>query len=158
MQGIVISTSPSTKPFLEDLKKSLDTNYSTLFWQSGTGFELSAIAAGARVFDEFVYLHDTVIIKDNSLFDKLFAIPGHVAITDRFFHYFGKYETMTLPFIPTVTNKEEAVQQELQWFTKPYSVFENQLPVISDVFEEKHGRTNMRIENDFLVKFKARWQ
>ncbi len=162
-RGIVISASEYSRPFYEDLMKSIKTDYPIYICWEGLGrpdgsFELGAIKKGAELFDEFVYLHDTVIIKDNSIFDKLFETEGHVLLTQGGFHYFGKYVSKDLPEIPEVKNKEDAVHWELNWFKKPYTTFYDQLPVISDTFEDKYGRINMVIESDFIRKFKARWK
>ena len=162
-RGIVISASEYSRHFFEDCIKSIKTDYPIYVCWEGIGrptgsFELGAIKRGAELFDEFVYLHDTVVIKDNNLFDKLFAIDGHVLLTSGGFHYFGKYIPNDLPIIPNVTNKEEAVYWELNWFKKPHSVFYEELPVITEKFEDKYGRTNMVLENSYLIKWKARWK
>lgn len=162
-KGIVISASEYSRPFYEDLMKSIKTDYPIYICWEGLGrpegsYELGAIKKGSELFDEFVYLHDTVLIKDNSIFDELFAMEGHVLLTERGFHYFGKYVSNDLPDIPEVRNKEDAVYWELEWFTKPYTTFYKQIPVISETFEEKHGRINMVIENDYIIKYKARWK
>lgn len=162
-KGIVISASEYSRNFYEDLMKSIKTDYPIYVCWEGLGrpigsFELGAIKKGVELFDEFIYLHDTVIIKDNSIFDKLFEIEGNVALTDRFYHYFGKYVSNDLPPIPEVNNKEDAIYWEIRWFTKPYKVFEPQLPFHIEQFEEKYGRINMKLENDYLIKYKARWK
>lgn len=162
-RGIVISASEYSRPFYEDLMKSIKTDYPIYICWEGLGrpggsYEIGAIKAGTEKFDEFVYLHDTVLIKDNSLFDKLFEIEGHVLLTQGGFHYFGKYVSNDLPELPEVKNKEDAVHWELNWFKRLHTVFYNQLPVISETFEYKYGRINMVIENDFIRKFKARWK
>lgn len=163
MKGIVISTSEYSRPFYEDLMKSIKTDYPIYLCWEGIGrpegsFELGAIKKGKEMFDEFVYLHDTVLIKDNSIFDKLFAIEGHVFLTEGGFHYFGKYVSKDLPEIPEMHNKQEAIYWELNWFKKEHKVFEPQLPVISDKFEEKYSRLNMVCENDYIIKFKGTWK
>lgn len=162
-KGIVISASEYSRPFYEDLMKSIKTDYPIYICWEGVGrpdksFELGAIKKGAELFDEFIYLHDTVVIKDNSLFDRLFEIDGTVALTDKFYHYFGKYVSKDLPPIPEVNNKEDAIYWEIRWFTQPYKVFEPQLPFHIEEFEEKYGRINMKLENPYLVKYKARWK
>lgn len=162
-KGIVISASEYSRNFYEDLMKSIKTDYPIYICWEGLGrpvgsFELGAIRKGVELFDEFIYLHDTVIIKDNSLFDKLFEIDGNVALTNNFYHYFGKYVSADLPSIPQVSNKEDAIYWEIRWFTKPYKVFEPQLPFHIEQFEEKYGRINMKLENDYLIKYKARWK
>ncbi len=162
-RGIVISASEYSRPFYEDLILSLKTDYPIYVCWEGNGrpkgsFELGAIQRGAKLFDEFVYIHDTVVIKDNVIFDLLFAEPGTIALTAGFYHYFGKFVSADLPEIPEVKDKEDAVFHELRWFTKPYKVFDPQLPFISETFEERHGRTNMVLENDYMIKYKARWK
>jgi phosphatidylinositol kinase/protein kinase (PI-3 family) len=162
-KGIVISASEYSRPFYEDLMKSIKTDYPIYICWEGLGrpeesFEIGAIQAGKEKFDEFIYLHDTVYIKDNKLFDELFAINGNVFLTESCYHYFGKYVSKEIPELPEVKNKEDAVKYELNWFKDMvHTVFHNQLPVISETFEEKYGRTNMRLENNYLIKFKARW-
>lgn len=162
-KGIVISASEYSRPFFEDCIRSIKTDYPIYVCWEGIGrpvgsYELGAIKRGAELFDEFVYLHDTVVIKDNSLFDKLFAIDGHVLLTKGGYHYFGKYVSSDLPDIPNVTNKEEAIHWEIRWFNKPHTVFNPELPFHVERFEEKHGRTNMVIENDYLIKYKGTWK
>lgn len=162
-KGIVISSSEYSRPFLEDLLKSLKTDYPIYICWEGLGrpegsFELGAIKKGSELFDEFVYLHDTVVIKDNSLFDKLFATEGHVLFTKRGYHYFGKYVSNDLPVIPEVTNKQEAIHWEIRWFTKPHTILDHELPFHVERFEEKHGRINMVLENDYLIKYKGTWK
>lgn len=161
-KGIVISASEYSRNFYEDLMKSIKTDYPIYICWEGVGrlegsFELGAIKKGAELFDQFIYLHDTVVIKDNSIFDKLFAIEGHVLLTKNNYHYFGKYVSNDLPHIPEVKNKEEAIHWELKWFTKPHTVFTPELPYISDTFEEKYGRINMVLSNEFLIKWKGTW-
>lgn len=162
-RGIVISASEYSRPFYEDLMKSIKTDYPIYVCWEGLGrpygsFELGAIKKGAELFDEFVYLHDTVVIKDNSIFDKLFEIKGTVALTNNFYHYFGKYVSEDLPPIPNVTNKEEAIHWEIRWFNKPYTVFQPEMPFHVEKFVEKYGRINMEIETPYLIKYKARWK
>lgn len=162
-RGIVISASEYSRLFYEDLMKSIKTDYPIYICWEGLGrpegsFELGAIKKGSEIFNEFIFLHDTVVIKDNSIFDKLFEKDGHVFLTDRGYHYFGKYISSDLPEIPEVKDKEEAIKYELTWFTKPYTVFEYQLPYNTDIFIEKHGRKNMVCENDYLIKYKGTYR
>lgn len=159
-KGIVIGASEATRPFYNDLMATIKTDYPVYTCWEELGrpkgsYEIGAIEAGSKLFDEFIYLHDTTIIKDNALFDKMFAIEGNVALTNQWYHYMGKIAT--LPPFPKVTNKEEAIHWEIRWFTHPYTVFEDELPYHSGVFEEKYGRKNMVLENNYIKKYKARW-
>lgn len=162
-RGIVISASEYSRPFFNDCITSIKTNYPIYVCWEGIGrpegsFELGAIRKGAELFDEFIYIHDTVVIKDNSLFDKLFSTEGHVLFTNKGYHYFGKYVSNDLPEIPEVKNKADAIHWEIRWFTKPHKIFIPELPFHVERFEEKHGRMNMVIESDYLIKYKATWK
>ncbi len=161
-RGIVIACIESQRQFYEDMVKSLKTPYPIVFSWEGVdrpenSHEYGAIKVGTQHFDEFIFLHSTMIVKDNSIFDKLFALEGTVALTERFFHCMGKFVTKDISPIPEVHNKHEAISQEVHWFKNPYTVFEPQLPVVSDKFEEKYGRKNMILENEFFIKYKGHW-
>ena len=161
-RGIVIACTESSRPFYEDLCKSLKTKYPIYFSWEGidrphNSHEYAAVAIGKEMFDEFIFLHNSVIIKDNSLFDKLFEMEGHIALTDKFYHLMGKYVSKDIPSIPIVHNKHESIANELTWFKAPYGVFPNQLPVHREIYEQKHGRLNMILENDYMIKYKGHW-
>ena len=83
-RGIVIACTEKLRPFYEDLIKTINTKYPILFSWEGTdrphnSHEYAAVKRGAEVFDEFIFLHNTILIKDNSIFDKLFEkIPRNI--------------------------------------------------------------------------------
>jgi hypothetical protein len=161
-RGIVVPCTEEGRPFYEDFCKTVKCKYPILFSWEGVdrphgSQEYGAVALGKEMFDEFILIHCTCLIKDNSLFDKLFEIPGHVALTSRFFHLMAKYVSADMPEVPVVRNKAEGTNLEVHWFTKPYTVFEPELIVHTQNFEEKHGRKNMILENDFLIKYKGHW-
>ena len=161
-KGIVISCTEKSRPFYEDLCKTLKTKYPILFSWEGVdrpenSHEYAAVANGVKIFDEFIFLHNTMLIKDNSIFDKMFEIEGHVALSESFYHLMGKFVSNNMPEIPVVHSKAESISRELNWFNKPYTVFEDKLPVTSNEFVGKYGRTNMVLENKFLIKLKGHW-
>ncbi|MFA5197688.1 MAG: FkbM family methyltransferase [Patescibacteria group bacterium] len=175
-RGIVITTSFYTRDFLKPCLDSIkDVKYPVLILSNGgynpkmdlgkaklvinpiNGWELAGIQTGKDNFDEFVHLMDTTVVKDISLFDKAFAIEGNVVFTRGNFHYMGKYETAKLPNLPIVTSKDVAVKLEAHWL-KYYREFKPDLPVQSDVFETIHGQNRMRLENQYLIKWKGHWQ
>lgn len=121
------------------------------------GWELAGIKAGKDNFDEFVHIMDTTIIKDISMFDKLFAIDDNVVLTKGNFHYMGKFKSSKLPNLPIVTSKDVAIMLEAHWL-KYYREFNPDLPVQSDVFETVHGQNRMRLENDYMIKWKGTFQ
>lgn len=182
-KGIVITTSEHTKEWLNECIDSLGNQYPILQVANGdykpleqidysvcskqtiyathnkwNGFELGGILRGKETFDEFIHLMDTTIIKDTSIFNKLFDIKGHVFLTKGGYHYMGKFVSDDLPDIPKIDNKADAIALELRWlWDRARTYFEPDLPVHTNVFVEKHGRKNMVLENDYLIKYKATW-
>jgi len=120
------------------------------------GWEIAGIQAGKDNFDEFVHLMDTTVIKDISLFNKVFAIPGHVVFTKGNFHYMGKFVSKDLPNLPVVRDKSAAIMLEVRWLDGfDYTEFEPDLPVHTLNWEVVHGQKRMRLENEFMVKWKG---
>lgn len=185
-RGIVIGTSEASKDFLKPLLDSLKgTKYRILIvsnggykpefldeWWKGeyefdkqgfglvinswNGWELAVIDRGKEKFDEFVHIHDTTLIKDISLFDKLFDIEGHVVLTKGNYHYMGKFVSKNLPNLPRVHDKVMAIMLEVRWLDDyPYTEFTPDLPVHSLNYEEIHGKRRMRLENDYMIKWKG---
>jgi hypothetical protein len=185
MKGIIITTSEATKNFLGDcLKSCYGPKYPIVVVGNGgylpdvtrwntavikndwNGFELGGIARGAEMFDEFIHLMDTCIVKDIKMFDQMFEAPGGVHLCPRFFSYLGKYRTDALKQIgiPRIETKQEAVAMEVSWNAQYLAAdsqakqFEPVLPIETDVFEEKYGRKNMVCENDFIKKYKGTYR
>lgn len=173
-RGIVITTSEFTKDFLKPCLDSLKgTKYDILVVSNGgynpnllkgtnfiinswNGWEIAGIQRGKETYSEFVHLMDTTLIKDISLFDKLFAIEGNVVLTKGNFHYMGKFVTDELPNLPRVHDKVTAIMLEVRWLDGfKYTEFEPDLPVHSLVWEEIHGKKRMRLENEYMIKWKG---
>lgn len=157
-RGIVITTSDYTEQYLIPLLESIKTTYPIVIHKNtneNNGWELSGIQAGKDNFDEFVHIMDSTLIKDNSLFYKLFEIEGNVFLTNGGYHYMGKFVSDTLPELPSVSTKAEAIAQELHWYKGEKKYFEPDLPVHTDIFEEKYGQRRMRLENDYMIKWKG---
>jgi len=109
-----------------------------------------------ETFDEFVFLMDTCIIKDITLFDRLFGIEGHVVLTKGNFHYMGKFVTKELPNLPRVHDKTTAIMLEVKWLDGyKYTEFQPDLPVFSTNFEEVHGQNRMVLTNEYMTKWKG---
>lgn len=174
-RGIVITTSEFTKDFLRPLLDSIEgVNYNVVIVSNGgyiptikldghtlcvnnwNGWEIGGIQRGKETFSEFVHIMDTTLIKDISLFDKLFAIEGNVVLTKGNFHYMGKFVTEKLPNLPRVHDKTTAIMLEVRWLDGfEYTEFQPDLPVHSLVWEEIHGKKRMRLENDYMIKWKG---
>lgn len=176
-KGIVITTSKYTSAFLKDCLLSLkETPYNILILSNDNytpdlsyfdrqyelvvnpenGWEIAGIQAGKIYFDEFVHIMDSTIIKDISLFDKVFEIKGHVVFTKGNFHYMGKFVSKELPNLPIVRDKATAIMLEVRWLDGfPYTELEPDLKVHSTIWEEIHGQKRMRLENKYMVKWKG---
>jgi len=173
MKGIVVGTSAFTKDYLKPCLDSLkgtpykvlvvsNDNYTpdfpidNLIVNEWNGWELAVLQRGKENFDEFVFIHDTCLIKDISLFDKVFAIEGNVVFTKSNFHYMGKFVTKELPNLPIVHDKILAVYLEVRWLDGfKYTEFTPDLPVHTNVFEEIHGMKRMKLENEYMIKWKG---
>lgn len=185
MKGIVVTTSHYTRDFLRDCLNSLEgCKYPILVVSNGgynpntyklpegydrkpaitdmiindwNGWELGGIQRGKERFEEFVHIMDTCIVKDISLFDKLFEIEGNVALTKDHFHYMGKYVSKLLPNLPRVHEKSVGILMETTWLdkSKNYSEFTPDLPVHTDNFVTRYGQKRMRLENEYIIKDKG---
>jgi FkbM family methyltransferase len=187
-KGIVVTTSAYTKEFLKPLLESIkEVKYPIVILSNGgydpsqtvmsvfdattmaskikvivnpiNGWELAGVQAGKNNFDSFVHIMDTTLIKDITMFDKLFefAPDENVVLTKGNFHYMGKFETAKLPNLPVVTSKDVAIMLEAHWL-KFYREFKPDLPVQTEVFEVVHGQRRMRLENEYMIKWKGTFQ
>ncbi len=157
-KGIVITTSDFTNKYLHPLLDSIKTDYPIYIHKNtneNNGWELAGLQAGKDNFEEFIHLMDSTLIKDISLFDKLFEIEGNVFLTEGMYHYMGKFVSDTLPELPKITTKAEAIQYELHWYKGEKKYFKPDLPVHTDIFEEIHGQKRMKLENDYMIKWKG---
>jgi len=130
------------------------------------GFELGGIARGTEVFTEFVHLMDTSVITNPEIIKTMFEHDGSMYACRGFFSYLGKYisEIVKETGIPRVEHKDGAIFHEHNWHRKylendPNAMqFSPKLPVVTNVFEEKHGRNNMVLDNGFIKKWKATYR
>lgn len=167
-QAIIILTGKGREEMLKNVK--LDTKYKVILYQKGD-FELGAIRHSfyETDLDEFLLLHDTCEIKNNKLFDIVFkqnkgksvALANYPCI---FGMYLGKYrrEVLNKMYIPRAKNKIEAVEYEMT-FNQLYCQIDGDVKLIdnplhdTDIFVDKFGRKNMKLENELLIKYKATW-
>jgi len=161
MKGIIICYHPDNKEYLDRLLESIKTDYPITVLTNGidrpeNSYELGAIHIAKKIYDEFILLQDSVLIKDNTLFDVLFNIDGNVFITEGGYHYMGKFVSNTLGNIPTANNKDDSIRYELHWLDKPFTIMDNPLPVHTEIFDENKGG-RMRLESKYLIKWKGTW-
>ena len=165
MNGIVITTHKSTELFYIDLMKSLyGCKYPvvTVFNSNEDNqYESSGLEIGKDLFDNFVFLQDTVLIKNLSLFDKLFEYKEMVSISPRFLMYLGKYNSQILKqhTLQQVKNRRDGHDMEM-WLGRVFPsapCFDDKFIDGNHRFEHIHGRMNMVLENDYLIKMKGHW-
>lgn len=166
-QAIVIGTRPDRQEQLDNCIDSFHTRYEIEI-VSCEGYEVGKLkwVLENTKFDEFIFLQDSIEIKNPRLFDLCFAIPQSVSICNYpslFGCYLGKYKRSILEqmALPDINSKLQSVEYEMQIgsdyskFEKPFELFDD----LSDVdnYVEKFGRKVMKIENDYLIKYKSIW-
>ena len=113
--------------------------------------------------DEFLFLQDSVELKNTDWLDAVFDYNGSVSLAERpFFMYLGKYRRKALERLelPYIASKQQAIDLEATW-TKQYSELDEHIKLYSltdtNIFREHLGRRNMIIENEDLIKYKHIW-
>ncbi|MCH9739509.1 MAG: hypothetical protein K0U38_01520 [Epsilonproteobacteria bacterium] len=168
-QAIVIATTPSTNPFLQNLLYSINgyDKYPIIIL-SDYNYELGKIKFMVEHidFDEFLLLHDTCEIKDTSLFDIVFKLMSGKSVSlstspSPCGSYLGKYrrEVLEKMTIPKISSKLETVDQE-EIFNRSYPDEWHYLkPTLknSNIFVNKFGKDVMVLENKYLIKYKSTW-
>ena len=122
-------------------------------------------------YDEVFLLHDTCEIKNAYLFDLIFEkYPGiSVALTRNFQMHMGKFLRSVLEKVDIPRAKDAWVDADVEEsFPPKYIVaadwrYVTLFPGFASVGdwpperEEKFGRLNMVLENEFLKKYKSKW-
>lgn len=161
---IVINDAGHADPaWLEELG-----NHYNLLTNQDDGYELGAI----RTFldetdvDEFVFLQDSFVVLDQSFLDLCFAHRGSVALGNAGFHYAWKFRRAILDgmTIPRTTTKAQSVHYEGMFARDYWERDPDTLLLDPDFhdglnvgFEERFGRTNMVLRNQWFEKRKADW-
>jgi len=166
-QAIVIATSPGRESWIKDCLESIK---SPAIVVSGYGHELGKLkwVYDNTNLDRFIFLQDSVVIKDSDLLLSLFDAQGSVCIMcgpRHFGSYLGLYERETLNQldIPEVKSKMESVQYEVSWTEKYFKLcktvshpVEIKHQVVETIF--KHGRENQVSINKLYEKWKGTWR
>jgi len=171
-QAIVIGSTTTTKDWLQNCLNSFGKyDKFPIIVVINDDFEMGKIkwVMDNTNLDEFFLLHDTVEIKDTSIFDqaftecasKSFALSSH---PDYMGMFLGKYrrEILKQMVLPTTKTKEQAVIQEADFNRnyanlEPFKVVLNPPLLNTDIFEDKFGRKNMVLEDRYIKKYKGTW-
>lgn len=164
---IVIGTTPGRENWLAQCLASITRPVLVL---SDFTFELGKfnwLMENTKI-DRFMYLADSVVVKDERLF-QLLDEQGSIAFSSDpgiYGMYLGVYERKVLEKIqiPYPKNKKEVIEYELSW-TQTYAqaaknvriAFDNLTDSKSKRKEVLFGRENLVLENDFLIKYKGHW-
>lgn len=167
-QVILILHHRGSKGWLEDCLDSIETTYPIIV--SNHPGEIWCMGAIKKFFDETDYdevciLNETMTCKDNSIWDIIFKVHEgkSVRLGIDCTMFFAKFlREHILPF-PDVKNKiDDVLLGEDQW-CRGYSRLPIEFVDIDplhdtyQVFEEKNGRNNMILENQYFRKHKGAW-
>lgn len=174
-QAIIIPTCKKYKPWLDNLLKTMDTEYPIIIVYNKEGeqclYESLAIKTGIELgLDEFFVLHDTCEVKNNNLFKLLFDTHygEDVFINPQGQMLMNKYTKRTLSQLPTLIDNINSIKTKwgavLVERDIPLAIKVISNPIVMDLnfkdgnkFEMKLGRNNMVIENEYLKKYKGAW-
>lgn len=142
-----------------------------LYLQGYDSFEIGGIkiALETTSWDEFFLLQDTFEVKNIDLFKQLFEdFAGRSVSYNPYLQmYLFKYrrEILNKIEIPEVRTKREAIRLE-EVFNREYEKADGNLHIFNPRFrddsyygnyEDRFGRKNLRMEDDYLIKRKGTW-
>lgn len=165
---IVVATTPGRENWLKQCLESIERPVMVL---SDFTFELGKIK---WVFDNtkiqrFMFLQDSVVIKNQKIFELLDEDKGSIALTNdpcMYGMYLGVYEKNTLEMIdiPLPKSKDESISLELSWTESYCRAARNVRLAFTDLTDSRakrkevlFGRENLVLENEFLIKYKGNW-
>jgi hypothetical protein len=163
---VVISTSPGRENWVHEILSSISRPVIVV---SDFGYELGKIkwVYENTNCDRFLFLQDSLVIRDETLFDQIFEVSGSSCIMDVpacMGSYMGVYERSVLSKIkiPDISTKKESIFYEVEW-TKKYIAscesFSHPLIVAHKEIEtvRKFGRENLLYVNQYYEKWKGDW-
>ena len=163
---IVISTSPGRSEWVKHCLESINVPCLVV---SGYGYELGKIkwVYENTNIDKFIFLQDSVVIRNNELLMSLFESEGSACLMCDPSHmgsYLGLYERKILDRIdiPIISKKSESISNEIEW-TKRYIEACDHFSHPVDLKHEtiftvmRNGRENMLYVNDLYEKWKGDW-
>ena len=165
---VVIGSAPQRKDWLAECSASIEREHISVI---SYGYELAKIrwVIENTSAERFLFLQDSWVIKDQGFWNLLDKQSGSIAITaDPYFYgcYAGVYERAVIEAIgiPRIETKDEAILHEILWHKKYVEVAGEPLVLFPDLTDanatkqiEHHGRTNLVLENDYVIKYKGTW-
>jgi hypothetical protein len=165
---IVIATTPGRENWLSQCLASISQPVLVL---SDFTFELGKInwVFNNTKIERFMFLQDSVVVKDEKLFELLIHDKGSISLTNDpciYGMYMGVYEREILKQIeiPIPQNKAQSIAYELSWTDTYCRVAKNVRVAFTDLTDANSkrkqvlfDRENLVLENDFLIKYKGNW-
>lgn len=164
--AIVVSTAPGRAEWVKYCLESINVPCIVV---SGYGYELGKIkwVYDNTDVDRFIFLQDSMVIRNNDLLMSLFDIEGSACLMCDPSHmgsYIGLYERKTLDKIdiPVINKKSEAIRYEIEWNQKYIAACEKFSHPIDIKHETiftvmRNGRENMVYVNELYEKWKGDW-
>lgn len=153
----IVVISHKGSPWIDECLESIG-DYPVHVIDGGDSFDPAAFYyARDRGLSEFILWHDTAMVKNREMLSLFSRTPGNVALMPGFLSCMGKYVVSTIPPLPDKPHgKHAAVRFETHYLRQiqPDTVlFPNMYD--TNVFEDKNGRNNMIIENEYFKKYKG---
>ena len=167
----VVCTTPKREMWLKDCLESIgDRPIMVLSDYSYEVGKLDFLVKHTKL-DRFLLLQDSVVFKDaDKFYDLLSKYQGSVSVNKcpTFYgSYMGVYERRILEQlqIPVATTKKDQVVFEYTFADSYVSLVGGAVPVMypelddefNTGFVKRHGRENMVLENDVMIKYKGTW-
>jgi hypothetical protein len=165
MNIIIVSYigSPWLQECLESIKDTKYPVFVAMNTKENNCYETTGLLLGKSLGDPFVLMHDSMIIKDIDIFNIFYNSGHNVSFGKGYLMYFGKYNPNHFGSDdpPIAHSKKDAVHIEMSWckkFAHNVNAFEL-FPEFTDIdiFEEKHNRKRMVLENKYVKKYKNCW-
>lgn len=165
---IIVATTPGRENWLKQCLESIERSVVIL---SDLTFELGKIkwVFENTKIERFMFLQDSVVIKNQKIFELLDEDKGSIALTNdpcMYGMYLGIYERKILEMIdiPVPKSKAESIAFELSWTETYCRAARNVRLAFTDLTDSRakrkevlFGRENLVLENEFLIKYKGNW-
>lgn len=137
--------------------------------RDGWDTQLLQVMMEETTCDEWLFLHDTVVIIDHALLDMCFkGYPGRsVSIFPWYRNFIGKYTRNDLEAFPApvCSSKRDAFLAEMNWCpeyakrsnAKRLFLEDGSKDIMMQRMEERYGREVRTIKNDYFIKYKHSW-
>lgn len=126
------------------------------------GYELTALRAAVDRYPRFIYLQDSCEVLSPAFWTTIDALTEPTWIFGPPGMYLGVYDSAELrPVLdqaPTHVDKRTSIEWEgLIRDRLPHPTIWGEVTDAVGRMEERHGRMNLVLENQFLRKFKGNW-